>query len=311
MTLQSSAYSLQRDLIGHSAPINAVRFTLDGNYCITCSDDRSLKLWNPHKDDPERNGQALTIKTYDGVHGYSILDATISHDNSKFASAGGDRSAFLWDVGTGRVIRRIQGHNQRINTIKMNEDSTVLLTGSYDKTLRIWDLRSNTRDAIQILDDFKDSVTSIERTQYEIITGCVDGKIRIYDIRAGMLQSDDLKDPISSISLTNDKKCVLSACIGGTLRLTELSSGTLLQFYSGHINTSFKVETCVANDDGRILAGSEDGSFITWDLVDAHILNETKAHKRPISSIRYHPSLPMVITASFDNTAKCWKDNYR
>lgn len=44
----------------------------------------------------------LTISNNIGVHGYSILDITISKDNSKFASAGGDKSAFLWDITTGR-----------------------------------------------------------------------------------------------------------------------------------------------------------------------------------------------------------------
>jgi mitogen-activated protein kinase organizer 1 len=33
-----------------------------------------------------------------------------STDNSRFASGGGDKSAFLWDVSTGKVIRRFQGH---------------------------------------------------------------------------------------------------------------------------------------------------------------------------------------------------------
>ena len=33
-------------------------------------------------------------------------------DNARFASAGGDRAVFLWDVITGRVLRRFQGHFQ-------------------------------------------------------------------------------------------------------------------------------------------------------------------------------------------------------
>lgn len=38
----------------------------DGNYCLTCGSDKTLKLWNPHK------GTAL--RTYQG-HGYEVLDA--------------------------------------------------------------------------------------------------------------------------------------------------------------------------------------------------------------------------------------------
>ena len=226
-------YKHELNLCGHSASINSVRFNADGNYCMTCSDDRTLRLWNPHKTIPGQTSEALLIKTYSGVHGYSVSDVAISRDNCKFASCGADRICFYWDVGTGRVIRRLQGHVHRINAVNMNTDSTVLLSASYDQTVRLWDLRSNSYDPIQILDDFKDSVTSVQTTSYEIICGCVDGKIRVFDLRAGRMHADDCVEPVTYCALTNDSKCVLSTCLGGVLRMTELSSGRLLQIYEG------------------------------------------------------------------------------
>jgi WD40 repeat protein len=52
-----------------------------------------------------------------------------SHDNSKFASSGGDRTAFLWDVTTGNTIKRMGGHMGKINIVDFNEDATVLASG--------------------------------------------------------------------------------------------------------------------------------------------------------------------------------------
>lgn len=300
------AANLERELLGHAGPINAVRYTSDGNYCMTGSDDRTLRLWNPNRDDSEAQSRALTIKTYSGVHGHPILDLVIANDNGKFASVGGDRTSFVWDVSTGRVIRRFQGHSHRINTVKMNEDCTVLITGSYDQTIRLWDMRSNDRDPIQILDDFQDSVTSISRTRHEIIGGSVDGCIRIYDLRMGRMYVDDLKSPITCIAMTYDKKCVLAGCLGGTVRLSELSTGRLLQYYQGHVHTSFKLEAVVANDDAHILAGSEDGTVHIWDLVAAGIGTKFQAHNKSVSSLTYHPTQPVLVTGSFDGTGRCW-----
>ena len=48
--------------------------------------DRNIILWNPHT--------GTRVKTYVG-HGYDVRDATVSSDNSKFASCGGDKQASI------------------------------------------------------------------------------------------------------------------------------------------------------------------------------------------------------------------------
>ena len=54
--------------------VRAVRYSVDGNYCMTAGQDKSVKLWNPNKGRP--------LKTYSG-HGYEVLDVRGSCDNSQ------------------------------------------------------------------------------------------------------------------------------------------------------------------------------------------------------------------------------------
>jgi len=68
------------------------------------------------------------IKTYQG-HGGEIFDADASHDNSRLVSGGADKIVFLTDVGTGQPIRKLRGHLSRINCVKFNEESSLILTG--------------------------------------------------------------------------------------------------------------------------------------------------------------------------------------
>ena len=74
-------------------------------------DDRSVSLFNPHKSDPCQSTTttptALLVKSYEGLHGYKVLDIAISNDKTKFASVGQDKTAFLTDVTTGQTIRRL------------------------------------------------------------------------------------------------------------------------------------------------------------------------------------------------------------
>ncbi|XP_072704401.1 WD repeat domain-containing protein 83 isoform X1 [Ciconia boyciana] len=161
--------------------VRAVRFNVDGNYCLTCGSDKTLKLWNPHK------GTAL--RAYQG-HGYEVLDATGSFDNSQLCSCGADKTVVLWDVATGQVVRKYRGHAGKVNCVQFNEEATIIVSGSIDSTVRCWDCRSRHPDPVQVLDEAKDGVSSVKVSDHEILSGSVDGRIRRYDLRAGQLYSD-------------------------------------------------------------------------------------------------------------------------
>lgn len=173
----------------------------------------------------EEEELAFQIKEYSGPHGYEVVDVVIARDNAQFVSCGGDRAAFLWDVTSSRVLRRFEGHAQRLNGVAFNAEDTVLLTASYDQTVRCWDMRSRNREPIQIISGFKDSVTSVCCSDSEIITGCVDGCVRVHDLRAPCCHEDNLGRPVTSARLSNDKQCILASCLGGTVMLLDKNTG--------------------------------------------------------------------------------------
>lgn len=54
-----------------------------------------------------------------------------AHDNVKFASSGGDRSVFVWDVATGATVRRLPGHMGKVNAVEFNDDASVVASGEH------------------------------------------------------------------------------------------------------------------------------------------------------------------------------------
>lgn len=70
------------------------------------------------------------------------------------------------------------------------EEASVVVSGSFDATVRLWDCKSQNMKPIQVLDEAKDSVSSVHVVGHEIITGCVDGRMRVYDLRMGMVYVD-------------------------------------------------------------------------------------------------------------------------
>lgn len=71
-------------------------------------------------------------------------------------------------------------------------DCCGCVQGSFDATVRLWDCKSQSTKPIQVLEDSKDSVSSLHVLGHEIVTGSVDGKIRLYDLRTGMMYADTI-----------------------------------------------------------------------------------------------------------------------
>ncbi|XP_076346422.1 WD repeat domain-containing protein 83-like [Tachypleus tridentatus] len=272
--------------------VRCVRFNADGNYCLTCGSDKSLKLWNPKTE--------KLLQKYSG-HGYEVLDAQGSCDNSHIVSGSMDKHVFLWDVITANPIRKFRGHAGKVNAVKFNEESSIVLSASIDGTLRAWDCRSRNKDPVQIMNEATDSVTCLDVSSQEILSGSLDCKIRCYDLRKGEIRTDYLGNSITSVSFTKDSQCILASCLDSTLKLIDKNTGELLNEYQGHKNVKYHIDSCLSNDDSSIYSGSEDGTVYCWDLIDKKLQKLHHEGSKVVHSLSFHPTNICLLTAAEDS----------
>lgn len=115
-------------------PVNAVTFSSSGGtYVLTGSSDRAVHLSravpNNASNSPTAVETTTPIQKYE-AHGYSVLDIAVAADNARFASVGGDRQVFLWDVEQGITTKRWSGHNSRVEAVQFAGDGdSVVVTG--------------------------------------------------------------------------------------------------------------------------------------------------------------------------------------
>jgi len=235
------------------------------------------------------------------------MDLDVHSDNSQIASCGGDKTPFLWDVQTGTVIRKFKGHDSSVNCIRFGAMENVLVTGGYDKAVKIWDLRSRNFEPVQTLLNAKDSISSVNVAQFEIVSGSIDECVRTYDIRVGQLKTDNIGHPVTSVKLTKDEKLLLVSTLDSSIRLFDRYDGKLLITYQGHKNKDFPIQSIFDNRDSTVISGSEDGSFFWWNLEDGKLLQSKKAHTARLVSVDYHPNENFILTTSSDETIKLWE----
>ena len=80
----------------------------------------------------------------------------------------------------------------------------------------------------------------------QVLGGSVDGTVRQFDIRAGMLLADDLHEAVTGIAVSHDGNCILASCLNDTMRLLDKASGELLATYKGKLlHHLWRTELCM------------------------------------------------------------------
>lgn len=262
-------------------------------YLLTGSTDRTIRLFNPEKGN--------LIQKYVGGHGYEVLDLAVTTDNTTFASVGGDKLVFLWDVASARTVRRWEGHAGRVNAVAFaGEGDSVVVSGSYDATVKLWDGKSQSYKPLMSLGEARDSISSLLVAGSEIITGCVDGRVRTYDVRMGRCVVDVVGHAVTSLAGTKDGATTLTSTLDSTLRLFDRRDGQVLQSFrdEAFTNTEYRIRAALGMNDSVVISGSEDGSVFVWGMVEGkllHRLRHTAQTNEPVAGSKRKDMVSAVV----------------
>ncbi|XP_054822976.1 uncharacterized protein LOC129321280 [Prosopis cineraria] len=202
---------------GHGGSVTCGDFTPDGKIICTGSDDATMRIWNP------KSGENLHVVRGHPYHTDGLTCMSISSSSTLALTGSRDGSVHVVNISTGRVVNSLVSHSDSIECVGFAQSDSWVAAGSMDNKLVIWDIEhSLTRSTC----DHEEGVTCLSWLgAFYVVTGCVDGIVRVWDSRSGecVRTFRGHADAIQSLSLSATKDCVVSVSIDGTARVFEVS----------------------------------------------------------------------------------------
>ena len=201
----------------------------------------------------------------------------------------------------------ISGHTWGVTSVAISPDGQFLVSGSFDKTVKVWELPSGA--LLHSLDDHSQGVGSvtISPNGHNLASGSGIGKIRLWQLSTGNLlyTLDGHSSSVLALAYSPDGRTLASSSEDGTIKLWNLETGELQYDLSGH---SDRVWSVVFNPRSPLLASSSyDGTIKLWNTKTGKLLHTLHSNSRRVSSVAISPNGKILASGSSNGTIQLWQ----
>ncbi|XP_035575054.2 autophagy-related protein 16-1 isoform X6 [Canis lupus dingo] len=286
----------------HDGEVNAVQFSPGSRLLATGGMDRRVKLWEVFGDKCEFKGS---------LSGSNAGITSIEFDSagSYLLAASNDFASRIWTVDDYRLRHTLTGHSGKVLSAKFLLDNARIVSGSHDRTLKLWDLRSK----VCIKTVFAgSSCNDIVCTEQCVMSGHFDKKIRFWDIRSeSIVREMELLGKITALDLNPERTELLSCSRDDLLKIIDLRINAVRQTFStpGFKCGSDWTRVVFSPDGGYVAAGSAEGSLYIWSVLSGKVEKVlSKQHGSSINAVAWSPSGSHVVSVDKGSKAVLWSE---
>ncbi|XP_036853641.1 autophagy-related protein 16-1 isoform X7 [Manis javanica] len=286
----------------HDGEVNAVQFSPGSRLLATGGIDRRVKLWEVFGDKCEFKGS---------LSGSNAGITSIEFDSagSYLLAASNDFASRIWTVDDYRLRHTLTGHSGKVLSAKFLLDHARIVSGSHDRTLKLWDLRSK----VCIKTVFAgSSCNDIVCTEQCVMSGHFDKKIRFWDIRSeSIVREMELLGKITALDLNPERTELLSCSRDDLLKIIDLRINAVRQTFSapGFKCGSDWTRVVFSPDGSYVAAGSAEGSLYIWSVLSGKVEKVlSKQHSSSINAVAWSPSGSHVVSVDKGSKAVLWSE---
>ena len=263
------------------------------NYALVGSFTPGIEIWNLDIMDaiePEiilglntesKNKTNVSEELY---HTDAVMSICLNTANTNYiASSGADKKVLIWDLNASPCCasKCYKEHSDKIQSVKWNKiEENLLVTGSFDKTIKIFDTRINKSVFTYKVNSDIECIDWSMKDKFKLLFSFEDGRIQLFDLQkfAAIASFKAHKKEATSVAFSPQKESLFSTC-GRDGRVKIYDSNKIVSEDNGDTVPNLIMEKFIkksvgelftvkfAEDcDNTIAVGGSKGELFIWQL---------------------------------------------
>lgn len=307
----------------HSQSVTDLVITHDNQYLLSASWDQYLKIWALDSgyeiDSIKASDQGIVTVATSNLNYLDHGIVTGSLDQVvKIWSLKIDRQTALRDRNSPRfkLNHTLSNHTGSIHGLEIASVKQIIVSGSYDQTVKQWDLQSGDLLASCFDESGAINAIAIHEDNGFIASGGGEGEITLWELgsnkKLGLLVGNVTS--LESIAISNSGDYIAGGCADGSIKIWHLPTREFSLFLEiepsielqGHHG---QVMDLTFNGDGKLLySGGVDGLVKIWHCATSKELGHLKiADDNRIFSLSLSQNGEFLAVGGVDGTIKIWQ----
>ncbi|KAF6039472.1 TBL3 [Bugula neritina] len=300
-------------LYGHTDLVTTLSVSTDGHLLLSGSKDNTAILWNLGENIHDMH------KIYRATgHAQSVSSVCLTRLSCSAMLTGSvDNTLKLWKGPTDDLTdspeqiycaQTVLAHDRDINSVDMSPNDRLVLTGSRDKTAKIW-----RADDLSLVGILKGHTRGIWKAKFSpvdqcAITASADGTLKMFDISSFtcIKTFEGHESPVLNVCFVTRGMQFVSSDDDGLVRLWNIKDTELVKTFEGHSERCWALTVC-KHTQNRMVSGCANATIVVWkDVTETNIIKNREIQEKSLlnqqelSNLmhekRFHEALSLALT---------------